>query len=230
MRRFTVLAVALLASACATAAETELDRMTTVHREGKARVSDCLAKARASAPYAVVGRYLPPLDGSAPSMSLRLNTDRPNAEQRSALVAFYNDQYRPCRDQALDTLQRQNPALAASAGEGIAASDAAYAQLAAGNVTWGQYADFSARLNAEQQSRVTATGQRIVAGLQSQHAQEVQQRQAASQALTNAGMGLIMLDQNQQMIQQQQQLNNTLARPVTTNCRYVGRNLTCTSF
>jgi hypothetical protein len=72
-------------------------------------------------------------------------------------------------------------------------------------------------------SQMAAAGESIQRGLQQSHNAEVQRRQAASVALQNWAYQQQVLQQNQQMI-------NTMNQPRTMNCQYVGAMLNCSTF
>lgn len=224
MRALAWVAISVLClSGCATGAQQQAAKM---NEAAKAAISDgTVARDRAAAlpSYQVLKDKIPPLDGSPSSMALQTNTSKPDAEEVAALLEFHRDGLSPWRAVALQDWAKVHPAYAAVAAETYAAADQQYARLVHRELSWGEYATFSAQRITAFRAAVTRIDQRIKAELGNAHAYEIQQRQAAAAAFSQWAY-------QQQVLQQNQQAINAANRPRMTNCQYVGTYLNCTTF
>jgi hypothetical protein len=223
MRTLALVIVLFALGGCATQAQSEYERMGQAAAKAKANGQACLRQLTASAEYQEVGPLLPPFDGTLPSIELRNNRSVPSPDQSQTLMRLYNGHIRPCRDAATADISAVHPAYASVNTEVNAVWDEGYAKLTNREVTWGAFAAFDAALTAEQRKRISEASQRIVGNLQTQHAGEIQQRQAAAAAFQQFAY-------QQQVILQNQQMINAMNQPRMTNCQYVGTYLNCTTF
>lgn len=229
-KKMIALGILVLMAGCATGAQQESARMRAAVASTNDQAKQCQVRAEQSPEWQELSAYLPSLDGSDPSMTLRTNASVPTPEQAATLARLFNDYMRPCQATLLASTGAVHPAMSAVLAESYAARNQAYAQLASRQATWGAYANFSASLVAETKSAWARTGQEIEGGLQAQHNTEVQQRQAASAAMMQTGMGLMALSNQQQMINQNQQAIYAANRPRTSNCQVIAGFLQCTTF
>jgi hypothetical protein len=225
-----LVALTAVLAGCATQAEREHSRMSDAITAALDNRQACGARISQSAEWQDLSPYLPPLDGSEPSMTLRLNNDVPTIDQAATLVRLFNSYTQPCQAQEVANLNAVHPSMAAAVSEIQSARNQGYAKLAGRHLTWGAYATFSAALMAEGRSQLTRVGQHIDAELQAQHAQELQRRQQASAIALAASSQLLLLGSQQQVLYQNQQMINAANRPRSTNCTVVGGFLNCTTF
>src|SRR5258708_17457586 len=130
MRAFHWMALMAVLAGCATQAEREHSR---VGRAITAALDDrraCGARVSQSAEWQDLSPYLPPLDGSEPSMTQRLNNDVPTVDQAAALVQLFNSYTQPCQVQEVANLQAVHPSMAAAVAEIQTARNQGYAKLA----------------------------------------------------------------------------------------------------
>ena len=102
------------------------------------------------------------------------------------------------------------------------AGDKLWVEAVSGQLTWAQFNQGRRDLTTEAATKMARADSQINAGLQNQHAIEIEQRQRAAAAFQQWSY-------QQQVLQQQQQIINVINRPTTINCNYVGNNAQCAS-
>jgi hypothetical protein len=230
MRVVPLVALTAVLAGCATEAAREHSRMGAAITAAQDDRQACRARISQSAEWQDLSPYLPPLDGSEPSMTQRLNNDVPTADQAATLVRLFDGYTQPCQARDVARLQAAHPAMAAAVSEIQAVRNQAYAKLAGRQMTWGAYANVSATLMAEGRSQLAKVDQQIDGELQTRHAQELQRRQQASANALAAGAQLLLLGNQQRALDQNQQMINAANRPRSTNCTVIGGFLNCTTF
>lgn len=155
-------------------------------------------------------------------MALLNNTTKPTPREVQALIALH-DSIRPCRIEALEGYGKVHPAYVSLYAEAFSRADDDLLSLIQGRITWGQHAKLVQENMVELQAGFAKVSQEINYNLANAHTFEVQQRQAAAQALSAWAA-------QQQQIQAQQNIANAINRPRYTQCRYVGVYLQCNTF
>ncbi len=211
--------VAATTAVCATGASAETG-LTKVAGADDRKVSEaCFNKVSHSA--------------SAGALDGRLVTGQPTAAQQTnaskatpaeiANLHVYHRDLTTCRQITLQTAGRQDPLLVGAMAEGYARQDAVLVGLVEGRLTWGEFARDG--YAAETDSAAQQASAAVVIGLgldRSDTAQLARREQAA--------VSLAAWTQNQQAIFMQQQMVNGLSQPRMTNCRYIGTQLSCSTF
>lgn len=223
MRVAVVLLAALALAGCATRAEREDNRIETVMSKTATDWAACLRQAQGLPANVALKGKADILTPAPPSIEQRMDGRKPTDDDINNLIVVYRDGVAPCRQQALAGAGAAHPSLAAVYGWTYTASDENLGRLLRREATFGQFAEAKARINQEASSRWLQASSSIKSGLATSHANEVQQRQAASAALAQ-------WSQQQQMIIQQQQMINAMNQPRMTNCQYFGTQLQCTTF
>lgn len=150
-----------------------------------------------------------------PSMEQLIDSGVPNDEDTKKLIKLH-DEIEPCRQQLVKDYMGIAPSIASILIEGYEKGDLITANLVQHKITWGEANKKRQALKAEITQKITAAAQEIDRGLAEENAAEIANRQRAF----NAWM----------QWQQNQQLINTLNRPVTTNCTQFGNTTNCTSY
>ena len=107
--------------------------------------------------------------------------------------------------------------------ESYGKADANLLQLVKKQIDWGGYVTKAKAILDERRLGLLAASRRIEAELNASHQQEMAQRAAAAEAFSNTMYQQQLLNQNQQMI-------NSVNRPVMTNCTHMGFSTNCTSY
>lgn len=217
---FALLASVVGVSGCSTNAEQELARINGVVDRAEVEWKSCDDKVTETSAY----RSLEPFLANEETPSLRALSDPAKASdiQIQELYAVHAAMA-PCRKLRIEAVGNIHPSLVAPIAEWFAASDAAYLGVAERRLTWGQFAQAQYAAKIEAKRQFTAAGMAVNQGLARSHSAELARRQRAVQALAQ-------WSQQQQMIYQQQQMINAMNAPRTTNCRYIGAHLNCTTF
>ncbi len=222
MKLLILLLLAFAISGCSTRAGRETDRIKAAAAATFDQATQCRTQGQ-SAEWQQLAPYLPPLDGTEPSMTLRTNNDLPTTAQASLLVKLFNDQFQPCQALVVANLHTVHPSLAAVIAEFNATANHNYARLAGRQISWGAYAGLSASSNAEARANWTKTGQKIEAELAAREDAERERRQAALNNLYNVLATQTMLNQNQQLI-------NAANQPRMTTCTRAAGTVSCMQF
>jgi hypothetical protein len=194
---------------CATQAQQESDRIKTTVGQAKSEMTACRTREEAMPAYQALKDNLPPLDGSAPSMTLQANKAKPTLEDVPMLIEFHRDGITPCRKITLEEAAKVNTALASPIAESYAASDQNFVRLVRREISWGDFATANYQRTVALQSQLRNVGSKIDERLANAHAQELQRRQAAWAAAAAAVRA---------------------SQPVTTNCQRIGSSINCTSY
>jgi hypothetical protein len=214
------IAAALLAAGCATGAQQEVTKIRTEFQSARAANEQCAARLAQTAAYQKVKDNLPPIRADDPvPLSVLTNARKATDDEIAALYALHVEVGR-CRSVALEGASRVHQGLVVLLADTFSEGDANYVRLVRRELTYGQFAELSQQRLQRYRQRFTALAAEVDRSLAQTHAQEMQQRQAAANAL----MTWAML---QQQLNQQQQLINAITRPQTTTCHYVGRHLNC---
>jgi hypothetical protein len=162
-------------------------------------------------------------------LRIATNSDRASPQDVEYLFAFA-DLNAPCRQIDLDTATQIHPAALQVQMEKWSERDGLLIKLVKREISWGDFARAIDLNNQRAHLGHEAAKARVREELQQSHAAELQRRAAAAQAMTNVGQMMST------WAYQQDQLNILRAatapqyKPVITNCAYVGRMLSCTTY
>lgn len=147
--------------------------------------------------------------------SLMTRTDKPTEQDQQLIAAWVNERQECFRMSDAWTKQyNAPPQIIAIRGEAFSRFLAASADLHAGKLTYGEYANVRAQLNAEGERQTSNVVQRL-------HEQEAM---AAEQRRNRAMMYLL----NQPSFQPRPAYQPS--RPTTTNCYRFGSQVNCTTY
>jgi len=199
---------------CATGAQQEAERMQGTGAVSLQAMNACWATVEASDQYQALKGRLPPPQGDTP-MAIMVNQAKPTPEEAALLLSLHDGPIAACHREGIEDAGKVHPAYGAIFARGYADADTDYAQLVQRQISWGEYAQRSARRKEVVRTAMLEADAQIRQNLQSAHAYEMQQRQAFAAAMRQAAY--------------QQQVISALNRPVTTNCYRNGAYLNCTS-
>lgn len=221
MRKIAILLI-LLTGGCATGAQQESGRIQATLADGRELTATCTARLEQSPPYQALKDKMVPLDGSAVNLSLQVNPAKATPEEVRDIYDLHQNYIMPCRKTALETASLISPALVSARAASYAAYDRLYVQLAATQISWGEFnRDFAAE-RVTTQARVRMAATQIEGDLKQAHTAEVQQRRMAADAFEQWAY-------QQQALNQQQQLVDRAYQPRITTCNYIGVTLSCTT-
>lgn len=212
MRRF-LLAVLLLAAACdqtrpPTAAERQSRDIGAAMDVVLRQSGQCIEGVRRGPEYQPLSdRY--PL--GQPTMEMLTDTRRPTAADKPLLLALHR-RLADCRVQNLRAMEAVHPAFVSILATSYTEADGDFAKLVRREISWGQFSQLAGERFERFRARYTQTAAQIKSGLDASHDSEMRERQAAGRALAEWSQA------------------QRAALPITTDCVYVGRMLSCTSY
>jgi hypothetical protein len=164
-----------------------------------------------------------PLDGSVyPTLSQLADESLPTDEDAKMIIALHNDMA-PCRERLIEDTVKITPGFIPTMLQFYNASDLILVDLIQRKITWGEANKRrSANINKFME-KMQAVGYQIDRELAASNQAELAQRQAALNALSQWA-------QQQQVLMQNQQMMNSLNRPVITNCTRIGNSIKCSSY
>lgn len=205
-----LLAVGILAG-CQTATQQRANHISTVLKQNTAQVKACVTEAYSS-PQAAAIRLRRPIDPADASLEQLNSSDFASPDEIKALYALHG-QIQPCRKASLENLVTVVPTVVPIMSAGYQEGDTALLALINKQMTWGQYLQDQQHEENEIKAKLIAEWNRVQGEMQRSYQTEMQQRQAAAQAMAN-------YLQNQQMI-------NAINKPVYTNCSTFGNTTNC---
>jgi hypothetical protein len=220
--------MALSLSACAHVTEAQKERNTfdAAGREGNEVAKACVDQVKANPVYAGVLRRFPIFSMDQVPLSQLMDDTYATPEEGQALIALH-DAAGSCRKARAAIWQTVHPEGAAVQRAVEAPLAEIYAGLVQRQITWGEgIKRFRALGQAVQQQMAEVTNRRVQ-GIDQRHRAEQERRSQALQTLSNS---LILQGQMQQQQFQNQQLINSMNRPVNTNCTRIGNSVNCTSY
>jgi hypothetical protein len=207
-----VAALALL-TGCATAAQRQAQQIKVTTQSTVAQLKSCVAAVYNSAVYNAIRPHLP-LDIRDATLEQMTSTAKVTDEEIKAIYAQH-PQMQACRKTALESLEPVTPTLVPILADEWDKNEQMLIELVQRKITWGEYVTRGKERTVETTQRLTAAAQQIDAGLQRSYEAEMAQRQRAADAM-------MQFHQNQQLI-------NSLNRPVITNCQGFGNMVNCVS-
>ena len=185
--------------------------------------SSCFNQSKASDIYKQLNEVLI-IDGRYDHRKIqKMALDRfATGEEKGWLLDFL-EMNRPCRQIALEGSAEMHPLFVSMFASWFAENDETTVAIIQDEITLGDANRTINRRGPQRQAESIRLGQGITQGLEASHQQQEQQRVVATGKLQQ------WLYQ-QQLLQQNQQYINSLYRPRTTQCQYVGYQLQCTTF
>lgn len=180
----------------------------------------CDAGVRQLPAYQALREYLPGDD--PPSLQMQANTSMATPGQVKDLFTVHSASA-SCRKIRLEAVNSINPALVAPVAEWFTRLDSAYVDVAERRLTWGQFAQQIEAARVQAKARFAAVAADIQRGLDQSHTAEVARRVQATHALQQWSA-------QQQTLVQQQKAIGAVSTSQMTDCRYVGAQLSCTTF
>ncbi|MDA8169405.1 MAG: hypothetical protein M0Z59_06870 [Nitrospiraceae bacterium] len=215
MKRVFLIFGLFLLSSCATAAQMRAASIRQNAQAAMVRAKSCLENVMDEPGFQSLAAHMPMDLKGIPTMEQLIDNGVPNDEDTKKLIKLH-DEIEPCRQQLVKDYMRIAPSIASILIDEYEKSDLITADLVQHKITWGEANKQRQALKAEITEKVTAAVQEIDRGLAEENAAELANRQR----VFNAWM----------QWQQNQQLINSLNRPVTTNCTQFGNSTNCTSY
>src|SRR3990172_7406370 len=199
-----------IVSGCATMAQKRLASINADFQAAEQRAFACLQHIETNPSYKGISRHAP-LTGRIIATIEQLADDAtPTEEEVKVIVAHHND-LSQCRARGIEDLMKIVPSFVSIIVPAYFESDLITVELIKRKITWGEAARRRAVIKNEMMAKGHAELLRIFQEYSRSHEAELQQRQAALYVLSNWAY-------QQQLLMQNQQLINSLNRPVMTNC------------
>lgn len=219
MRLIVLVALMTVLAGCATRAQVELARLMNSVESGKAASDACIAKVKQMPEYRLLAPYLP--EGSA-SLAAQANPAKATPAEIKA-VFVVQEAGAECRKIALEGMGSLNPDLMALLAYAYAKVDAAYLGIVEKKMTWGEFVRVREAARAELIDQATVVMQQMDRELRAAHKAEVDEYKEATKAI-------LIWSERQHAMYKQQKLIEAINRPRTTNCQYIGKRVSCTTF
>jgi hypothetical protein len=213
------LVAAALLVACATRAERTASNIRAVAEVSNAETRACVANAAVGHDDLAVHM---PLDGTGATLLQQADESLITPGDARSL-GVWHAALQKCREARLRAITPVAANVADANAAGFLKADQVYLALLQRKLTWGAANRELAAVRAEAQHNILAATSRLNAELQQADAAEREQRAAAVAAI---GQAVAAASQ----AAQQQQLINSLNRPVTTNCNRLGSTVNCVSY
>lgn len=222
----TRLIVGIFALVLISGCQTVTQRQVTSIREGSQaanqKIIACVSKIETNPAYQSIARHTP-LNGQVNPTLAQLNDNgKPNDEDVQVIVAIHNEMA-PCRERAIEDYMKITPGIIPTILQLYHASDLIAAELIQRKITWGEANKKSYALRVDYLTQIQVASVQLERDLATSHQVELAQRQAALNSLSQWAYQQQVLMQNQQMI-------NSLIRPVITNCTNYDNSTHCTSY
>ena len=205
----------LLLTSCATPAQMRAASIRQNALAALERAKLCLGNVMDDSGFQSLAVHMPMDLKGNPSMEQLIDNGVPNDGDTKKLIKLH-DEIEPCRQQLVKDYMGIAPSIASILIDGYEKSDLITADLVQHKITWGEANKEHQALKAEITQKITEAAQEIDRGLAEENAAEIANRQRVFN--------------NWMRWQQNQQLINTLNRPVTTNCTQFGNTTNCTSY
>ncbi|MEP1206077.1 MAG: hypothetical protein ABJL64_20135 [Rhizobiaceae bacterium] len=217
------LLLALLAG-CQTGAQKKLMAMNVEAQNINTRALACYESVRRNQNFRKVGSKLYLNTNTAPTLRQMSDSEYPDKEQVEALHQLHQLS-QPCRRIEIEAASKVHPLYAGYYANLFSQYDGVTLGLVNRSISWGAANRKLQEINAWKISE-EANLRRIIDGeLKQDHQAELAQRQRVARALSQWSY-------QQQALANQRALIATANAPrhTTTNCRWVGRNLNCSTF
>ena len=208
---------------CATQAQKLSQQMTKTFYETSQKSAECYQKAEATNhdAYSVTKEILLSQNDPKALQKMSINGYPTESEKENILVV--RELESNCRVIALEGMANLHPSYVAYLSKWYAKADENTLALIQNKIAIGEYNTIEHKDIAVRREKFNELVANINQQLNQSHSYELSQRQAAARSLQQ-------WSDQQQQLQQNQQMINSINRPTTTNCRYVGSNISCTSY
>ena len=226
-------ALALFLSACATQAQRQHQQLSDQLKVASNAISNCEDKTKYSETIQQMSqRFI--LYGDDPNKLAKMAVDEYATKQEKENIIAYSILAQECRSITLQEYGKVHPEFVTLFAKRFVEQDSLRLKVLRDEITVGKANEKAEQQAISMNAKWATAWQHITSQLQSAHQDEIQQRQAAAQALQAWNYQQQQLNiQRQQLYNQQlynQQLINTMNKPIYTNCTYVGISLSCTSY
>ncbi|MBN9516285.1 MAG: hypothetical protein J0H97_22970 [Alphaproteobacteria bacterium] len=219
MRLIVLVALMAVLAGCATRAQLEMARLMNSVESGKAASEACIAKVKETPEYRLLAPYLP--EGSA-SLAAQANPAKATPAEIKA-VFVVQEAGAECRKINLEGMGSLNPDMMALLAQAYAKVDAGYLGIVERKMTWGEFVRVREAARTEFLDQAMAIARQMDRELQAAHKAEVDEYKEAAKAI-------LIWSEQQHAMYQRQKLIEAINRPRTTNCQYIGKRVTCTTF
>lgn len=219
MRLIVLVALMTVLAGCATRAQLEMARLMNSVESGKAASEACIAKVKEMPEYRLLAPYLP--EGSA-SLAAQSNPAKATPAEIKA-VFVVQEAGAECRKINLEGMGSLNPDMMALLARAYAKVDAGYLGIVERKMTWGEFIRVREAARTEFLDQAMAIARQMDRELQAAHKAEVDEYKEAAKAI-------LIWSEQQHAMYQRQKLIEAINRPRTTNCQYIGKRVSCTTF
>lgn len=218
---FVIFACLLIAS-CQTMAQRQAIsiRENTLEANQKARA--CVHAIEVNPSYQSIAQHIPLNGNVEPTLAQLADKGVPSKKDIQIIIAVHND-LSVCRERAIEDYMKATPSIIPTLVQAFHASDLVTVDLIQRKITWGKANKKLLALKDKFRAKLQDAFNQIDRNLTASHRAELEQRQRAIDALSQWSY-------QQQVLMQNQQLINTLNRPVTTNCTAYGNSVHCSSY
>ena len=223
---FLTLAFVLI-TGCLTAAQRKTLSMRSDVKAANARILQCTKNIENNPAHQSLISHTPKAKNITPMHMA--DTAIPAEEDVKNIIAFYNEEAN-CRSLIIESLTGIAPSMVTIFIQGFQGYDLITADLIERKISWGAANKRKLAVYDETQAKIKEEGSRIDQELQMSHEAELSRRQALAAGLSDA---LTEWGKQQQYLAdrlQNQQMINSLNRPVMTNCQRFGNSINCTSY
>jgi hypothetical protein len=211
--KILVLGLVTLLAGCATSAQRQYQTIQTGNRSIIAQGKAC-AETVYNSPEAAPVRPHYPWDAREATLA-QLSDSSLATKPEIAAVLSLHPRLKACQKAILEGMLTTTPSAVPILAKEYSAADDDVVLLVQRKMPWGELTKRRRDRVLAAQTELQAEGQRITAGLERQHENELARRQAAAEALAR-------WSQTQQMI-------DAANRPVITNCTRFGGSTNCVS-
>lgn len=203
----------LLLSACTTNAQRQAQVISESRKASAVQLRAC-SKAVSDLPeYQILDPHIP---RDIRTATLEQLMDRSLVtDEEIAAVLFVHPKTQVCKEQYISQISSTTPTLGTIIATMFTKTERSLIDLLQRRKSWGDHIQSVKEIATQYMSEIAAEEQRINSGLAQSHANELQQRQAAANAITQFA--------------QTQQIINAMNRPVFTNCTGLANTVNCIS-
>lgn len=213
---------ALTLSGCATQAQMQYQQMLTQSQHAQKVYVDCQKGAQGTETWARLNSTFV-LEANDTNAIRKMAIGRSATAEEKADLMEYRTKLQPCRQQALEGFGMVHPLYVSMLARWFSENDDLLLKLIKDEITVGEANRLSENKRSERIHEDMDASTQVAQQLQAAHQYELQNRAAAAAALQQWSFQQQLLQQNQQMI-------NSLQRPAMTNCRFVGNQMYCTTY
>ena len=221
-RLIVVIFACVLISSCQTVTQRQVASIQEGSEAANKKIMACVSKIETNPAYQSIALHTP-LNGQVNPTLAQLNDNgKPNDEEVQVIIAIHNEMA-PCRERAIEDYMKIAPGIVPTIVHLYHESDLIAAELIQRKITWGEANKKSYALRVDYLAQIQVASVQLERDLAASHQGELAQRQAALNSLSQ------WADQQQVLIQNQQMINS-LIRPVITNCSNYDNSTHCRSY